>query len=296
METNSRRDFLIKYTQMIEMKKYSNQTLKSYKYHLIRFLDFKNKVSVKNLSSRDINDYLVCLVDSDVSDSYFNQAINAIRFFFKYVLNKKIKDYLVVRPKKAITRPIILDKQEVQAMFDNCKNLKHLAILSLLYSSALRVSEVVNLKISDIDSKQMIIRIRSAKGRKDRLVNLNQKCLDVLRQYYLKYKPKEYLFNGQFSNKYTAHSIQLWIKKLAYDSGINKDVYPHLIRHTALTHNLEQGVDIRLLQVVAGHANIKTTLGYTHISPQFISSIPSPMLGINIMQGRIGNKVINKYA
>jgi site-specific recombinase XerD len=162
-------------------------------------------------------------------------------------------------------------------MFDNCSNLKHLAILSLLYSAALRVSEIVNLKISDIDSKQMVIRIRSAKGRKDRLVPLDKTCLDILRKYYIKYRTKTYLFSGQFSEKYTAHSIQLWIKALAFKSGINKKVYPHLIRHTSLTHNLEMGTDIRKLQVIAGHQNIKTTMGYTHISPKYISATITPL-------------------
>ena len=270
-----------KLTEMIRMKHYSPLTEKSYLYHWRRFEQFKKGKHHSILSSQDINDYLVFLNTKDVSDSYFNQAINAIRFMFRYVFNRKIKNYLVVRPPKAHKQPIILDYIEVQSLFNVCHNAKHLACLSLMYSCALRVSEVIDLKIGNIDSKQMIIYIRSAKGRKDRMVPLSDVCLRVLRAYWLKYKPKEYLFNGQNENpKYTAHSIQLWLKALAFKAGINKRVHPHLIRHTSITHGLEGGTDIRTLQIIAGHKNIKTTIGYTHSSPRFISSVNTPLQNI----------------
>lgn len=285
MRGDKKIDFILKYEQMIRMKHYSPLTLKSYKYHLLKFINFKSKIYITELSSQDINDYLVCLNDSDISDSFFNQAINAILFFFKYVLNKKVKDYLVVRPKKAKTNPIILDYNEIQAMFDNCINLKHRAILSLLYSGGLRSGEVIKLEIKDIDSTQMIINIRSAKGRKDRLIPLDDTCLEVLRDYYKEYKPVKYLFNGQFSTaekptQYTKRSIQEWLKDLAFKSGINKRVYPHLIRHTKITHSLEGGIDIHSEQITSGHSSIKTTIGYTHKSPKFISSIRTPLQNI----------------
>lgn len=186
-------NLLEKYTQMIRMKHYSPMTEKSYVYHLEKFFDFKNRTTVYNLSSQDINDYLVCLNDSDVSDSYFNQAINAIRFFFKYVLNKKIKDYLVVRPKKAKTQPILLSDNEMQSLFNACDNLKHKCILSLIASAGLRVSEIINLKIEDIDNECMIIRIRSAKGRKDRQCLLDRIVLEKLEEYMIKYNPPQIL-------------------------------------------------------------------------------------------------------
>ena len=268
---------------MIRMKKYSEMTLKSYLYHLNNFLDFKNKVSVKNLSSQDINDYLVNLNEKYVSDSYFNQAINAIRFLFVYVLNKKIKDYLVVRPKKAKTNPIILDANEVQAMFDNCTNTKHFAILALLYSTGMRGSEIINLELNDIEWNSNIIRIRSGKGRKDRLVPLD--CTEALKDYIGEYAPVKWVFNGQYSTassptQYTKRSIQEWLKQLAFKSGIDKRVYPHLIRHTKITHSIEGGTDIHSEQILSGHSSIKTTIGYTHKSPKYISSIPTPFQNI----------------
>ncbi len=150
--------------------------------------------------------------------------------------------------------------------------------MSILYSGALRVSEIINLKIEDIDSKLMIIRIRSAKGRKDRMVPLDENCLEILRQYYKQYKPKVYLFNGQNNEpQYSKRSIQEFLKTYAFKAGINKKVCPHLIRHTSITHNLESGTDIRLLQIIAGHQNIKTTCQYTHLSPRFISEIKTPL-------------------
>lgn len=273
--------FLQKFSEMIRMKHYSPETERSYVYHWKQFKKFKSTIHESRLSSQDVNDYLVYLNSTGVSDSSFNQAINAIRFMFKYVFNRKLKSYLVVRPKKAKTQPIILDISEVQAIFDACKNLKHTAILSVLYSGALRVSEIINLKIEDIDSKLMVIRIRSAKGRKDRMVPLDENCLDVLRKYYLKYKPKEYLFNGQNDEpQYSKRSIQEFLKTYAYKAGISKRVYPHLFRHSSITHNLESGTDIRALQIIAGHQNINTTIGYTHLSPRYISEIKTPFSNI----------------
>lgn len=275
-----------KFIEMIRMRKYSSQTETGYLYHLRKFKEYKKGTHETRLSSQDINDYLVYLNTKDVSDSYFNQAINSIRFFFKYVLNKKIKDYLVVRPKKAKTSPIILNQEEVQAMFDNCDNLKHLAILSLFYSAGLRISEVINLKIADIDSNQMVIRITSGKGRKDRLVPLSPETLDILRNYYQEFKPVNYLFNGQknFKGKdleqYSASSIRQFINQIAFRAGINKDVWPHLLRHTKITHSLENGTDIHTEQIISGHSSIKTTIGYTHKSPKFIGSTPTPMQNI----------------
>ena len=275
-------ELLKKYSEIIQMRKYSIETGKCYLYHLLKFFDFKTNVYPYNLSSQDINDYLVHLNSKNVSDSYFNQAINAIKFFFKYVLNRKIKDYMVVRPKRAKTQPIILDKTEIQKMFDVCTNLKHKTILSLLYSTGIRCSEVINLKIKDIDSKLMVIRIISGKGRKSRMVTLDTNVLEMLRKYYLEYKPIEYLFNGQNSLQYSKKSIEEVVKKLGVKCGINKRVYPHLFRHNYITDSLENGIDLRVIKESVGHSSIKTTEAYTHISPKMIANIKSPIQGINL--------------
>lgn len=290
MAVTTKRDLLEKYTQTIRMKGYSEMTLKSYFSHLNLFLDFKNRISCQNLSSQDINDYLVYLNNQKSSDSFFNQAVNAIRFFFKYVLNKKIKDYLVVRPKKAKTQPIILSDEEIQKTFDVCENKKHKAIISLMYGSGLRVSEVINLKIEDVDSKNMVVWIRQSKGKKDRMAILTEQTLFLLRDYFTDYKPKTWLFNGQplktdapgTIKKYTVKSIQQFVKQISAKAGITKNVHPHLYRHGYCTGILDGGGDIHDVAVTAGHQSLKTSMGYIHSSPKYISKIKSPISNIKI--------------
>jgi site-specific recombinase XerD len=279
-----------KFRDMIRMKGYSKQTENSYWWHLENFKKFKKNIHETRLSSQDINDYLIYLNDKSVSESYFNQAINGIRFFFKYVLNKKIKDYLVVRPKKSKTQPIILSDEEIQKTFDVCDNIKHKSILSLMYGSGLRVSEVVNIKIKDVDSKNMVIWIRQSKGKKDRMCILSESTLGLLRQYYKEYRPKEWLFNGQLLKTdppgiikpYTVKSIQQFVKKISLKAGITKRVHPHLYRHGYCTGILDNGGDIHDVAVTAGHSSLKTSMGYIHSSPKYISQIKSPLSKIKI--------------
>lgn len=279
-----------KFTEMMNMKGYSEQTKTSYWWHWGKFKYFKNDVHETRLSSQDINDYLVHLNNQKVSESFFNQSVNGIRFFFKYVLNKKIKDYLVVRPKKSKTAKIILSDEEIQKTFDVCTNIKHKAIISLMYGSGLRVSEVVNLKIENIDSKNMVIWIKQSKGKKDRMAILTQPTLELLRKYFKEYKPKEWLFNGQILKsdppniikQYTVKSIQQFVKDVSVKAGITKKVHPHLYRHGYCTGILDNGGDIHDVAVTAGHQSLKTSMGYIHSSPRYISKIQSPLSAIRL--------------
>lgn len=271
-----------KFIDIMVMKSFSEMTIKSYSWHWDKFTEFKKGVHVTRLSSQDINDYLVYLNSINTGDSFFNQAINAIRFFFTYSLNKKIKDYMVVRPKKAKTLPILLDDNELQLMFDNCHNLKHKCILSLLFSGGLRVSEVINLKQSEIDPVKNIIFIRAGKGKKDRLVGLNPKVWELIQKYYSEYNPIDWVFNGQFRGQYTSRSIEQFIKDIAKKSGIKKKVHPHLFRHQFITMLLENKEDIYTAQLLAGHSKTATTIGYGHLRDKFISSIQSPISSIRL--------------
>lgn len=187
-----------------------------------------------------------------------------------------------MRPKKAKAQPILLSDSELQSLFDVCTNIKHRCILSLLYSGGLRCGEIINLQITDIDSKCMVIRIRSGKGRKDRMVTLNPKVLELLREYFKEYRPVNYLFNGQIKEQYTKRSIEQFIKDLAIKSGITKRVYPHLIRHQFITALLENGEDIYTAQLLAGHSKTSTTIGYAHLRDKFISKVKSPIENINL--------------
>lgn len=269
-----------KLTEVLHLKNYSEQTIKSYAYHLESFLLFKKDRHYTSLSSQDVKDYLVHIQEK--SESFRNQAINSIRCLFTYILNRKLKAYLVIRPKKSKTSPILLSESELSAIFKVCSNKKHLAIFYLMYGAGLRVSEVINLKIEHIDSKNNLIHIRSGKGKKDRSVMLDETVLNALRGYFKVYRPNEYLFNGQNNSlKYSVSSIQQFVKAYARKAGISKRVHPHLMRHQFATGVLECGGGIYDTQVLLGHASPTTTAKvYAHLSPKYISSIKSSIANI----------------
>jgi site-specific recombinase XerD len=199
-------------------------------------------------------------------------VINAIRFLYKFGLDKKYDKVSFKRPKSEKKLPRVIDGEFIKEKLNKIGNLKHKAILTLTYSVGLRVSEIVNLKIEDIDSKRMLIHIKNAKGRKDRLVPLSATVLNLLREYYVEYKPKEYLFNGQNSNQYSIGSCQKIYKKYIDESG-----HIHTLRHSCATNLLENGTDLKLIQKILGHSNVKTTEIYTHVSNQMLSKINLPI-------------------
>jgi site-specific recombinase XerD len=187
-------------------------------------------------------------------------------------LNKKYDKVSFKRPRTEKKLPKVIDGEYIKSQLSKIGNLKHKSILTLTYSVGLRVSEVVNLKISDIDSKRMLIHIKNAKGRKDRIVPLSQTVLELLRQYFKEYKPKEFLFNGQNSLQYSIGSCQKIYKKY-----IDGESSIHTLRHSSFTNLLENGTDLRIIQKIAGHSNSKTTEIYTHVSNQLLNRINLPI-------------------
>lgn len=185
-------------------------------------------------------------------------------------------------PKSENKLPIVLSQDEVQKMFDVCENLKHKVILSLLYSYGLRVSELINLKWSNIDRSRMIINVIGGKGNKDRQLMLSEQLIPLLEKYYKQYKTENYILVGQFSEQYSARSVGEVVKKLANKAGIKKRVYTHLMRYNCFTHLVESGCDINIIQKLAGHNNVKTTMIYCHISDSLISKINSPLNSIRL--------------
>ena len=173
--------------------------------------------------------------------------------------------------------PVVLSKFEVKRLLNAVSNLKHLAILSLIYSAGLRISEAINMKIKDIDSERGLIYIKNAKGRKDRVVNLSPTLLILLRKYVKEYRPRDYLFNGQGSEQYAAESIRNIFRKAVKKAGIKKPVRVHTLRHSFATHMLEKGVDIRYIQEILGHSDPKTTMIYTHVSERKITTFINPL-------------------
>ena len=162
-------------------------------------------------------------------------------------------------------------------MLENVHNLKHLCIIQLLYGAGLRVSEVLDLKLTDIESKNMLIHVRNSKGNKDRVVVLSEKLLEDLRKYFMRYKPKDHLFEGQNAPRYSAKSIQNLVKAAASRAGIKKRVTPHMLRHSFATHLIEKGMDIRYVQEMLGHQSIKTTQIYTHVTDSARRNLQSPL-------------------
>lgn len=249
--------------------KYSNNTIKTYSHYLIEFLNKVDKYN-KHIVSNDLNDFLKSYKFS--SNSQQNQMISTLKFFYEKVLKKKYKKIDFQRPRKEKKLPQIIDKDLLLKSINNIKNIKHKAIISLAYSIGLRVSEIINLKLNDIDSKRMIIFIKQSKGKKDRILPLSNEILLLLRKYYKEFKPKIYLFNGQNQLQYSSSSCNKIVKK-----HIGDDYHFHLLRHSSFTHLLENGTDLRIIQKIAGHKSIKTTETYTHVSINLLQSINLPL-------------------
>jgi integrase/recombinase XerD len=255
--------------QKLNYLNYSIRTRNNYLSHIGKFLKSQEK-SALHLNSQDFQSYLDNYQFTSVPQQ--NQVINAIRFLYKFGLNKKYDKVSFKRPKSEKKLPKVVDGEFIKTQLSKIENLKHKALLTLTFSVGLRVSEIVNLKITDIDSKRMLIHIKNAKGRKDRIVPLSQNVLTLLREYFTQYKPKEYLFNGQNSTQYSIGSCQKLYKKHIDPTG-----HIHTLRHSCFTNLLENGTDLRIIQKIAGHSNVKTTEIYTHVSNQVLSKINLPI-------------------
>lgn len=267
-----------KFIQEMNRRNYSKNTINNYVSCLNVFFSEVKKDHPKNINQFDIKQFLSSCIKVNTQRNYQG----AIKKFYDICLNQKnkFKNIPYARVEKKL--PIVLSKDEIQKMFDVCDNLKHKTILTLLYACGLRVSELLNLKWSHIDRSRMIINVIQGKGNKDRQVMLPQNIIPLLEKYYKEYKPKEYVLNGQNSLQYSDRSVLQVVKHLAEKANISKRVYTHLLRHCSFTHLCESGTDINLIQKLAGHKNVSTTMIYTHISDNLISKINSPINSISI--------------
>ncbi len=265
------------YINKLILKKYAKSTAKTYISMFEKFMDFYRNQNINNLNEKDIKNYLLQLSKTDKSSSFLNQSINAIKFYYEVVLQMPNRFYDIERPIKKKTLPKVLSKEAIFKMIQVTTNIKHSCIISLLYSSGLRKSELLNLKLTDIDGKKMTIRIENAKGGKDRITILSKGLVEKLRSYWTEYKTKTYLFEGQKGKKYSAESVSKIIHKASVKAKILKRVTPHMLRHSFATHLLEDGVDLRTIQLLLGHSSIKTTEIYTHITVNSLISIKNPL-------------------
>lgn len=263
---------------------FSPKTIKSYKNHLIRFRMHFNR-PIHEASLQDIKDFLLTMInEKGVSHSYIGQAISALKFYYEEVL--KNTDFLIElpRPKKDNKLPDVLSQDEAMLIFKAIDNPKHKALMLMVYSSGLRVGEVVRVKIEDIDSQRMLIHIRGAKGRKDRFTMLSKQALIFLRRYFKIYRPEVWLFPGDKEGGHLSErTAQRIFEKALQKSGIIKKVSIHSLRHSFATHLLEEGTDLRYIQELLGHNSSKTTEIYTHVTKKDITKITSPL--DRLMQG-----------
>ncbi len=266
-------------------RKYSRRTVKGYLYYNRDFLNYVKK-NPQDVRDSDIKDYLVYLAEEKESaTSTLNQAINALKFYYGGMLKKKFL-YEIKRPRKDKKLPVVLSKEEIAKILNSVDNVKHKAILMLVYSAGLRVGEVVKLKSDDIDSKRMLIHIKGAKGRKDRYTLLSEIALGILREYWRQYKPQKWLFEGARKDRYiTTRTVDKVMEHACTKADINKDVSVHTLRHSFATHLLEGGTDLRYIQELLGHQSSKTTEIYTHVSTQSLGKIKSPLDGLNLKKG-----------
>lgn len=258
--------------------------MKGYLYYNRDFLNFINK-KPSEITDSDIKDYLLYLAEEKQSaTSTLNQAINALKFYYGTMLKKKFL-YDIKRPRKDKKLPVVLSAEEVAKILNSADNLKHKAILMLVYSAGLRVGEVVKLKPEDIDSKRMLIHIKGAKGRKDRYTLLSEKTLEVLREYWRQYKPDIWLFEGARAGRYlSTRTVEKILEHACEKANIRKDVSVHTLRHSFATHLLEGGTDLRYIQELLGHTSSKTTEIYTHVSTKSLGKIKSPLDSLELKE------------
>jgi site-specific recombinase XerD len=265
------------FLRKLELKKYAQNTAKTYIGLFELFINHYKDKELKSIDENDIRSYLQLMVQQNKSNSYINQMINSIKFYFEVVLEMPNRFYSIERPRKHESLPKVISLEEVQLLINNTNDIKHKCIVSLLYSAGLRRNELLNLKLEDIDSKRMVINIKNGKGNKDRLTILSPSVLENLRIYFKEWRPKKYVFEGQKGEKYSAESVAKIINNAAVKARIRKKITPHMLRHSFATHLLENGTDLRYIQVLLGHSSTKTTEIYTQVAINNIKTIKSPI-------------------
>ena len=269
---------LKKYIQWLSSKRYSSNTIKTYSEALKSFLVFYREKTIADITNEDViiynNEYIL---KNNLSSSYQNQIVNAIKLFFSTVRGAKIEIDKIHRSKRSKILPNVLSKEEIKLILNAHSNIKHKTMLSLIYSCGLRRSELLNLKPADIDSKRGIVIIKQGKGKKDRISPLSLKILEMLREYYSIYKPAIWLFEGQnLGEQYSEYSLQSVLKQALQKVATKKSITLHWLRHSYAKHLLESGTDLRYIQELLGHSSSKTTEIYTHVSTKSIQQIKSP--------------------
>jgi site-specific recombinase XerD len=266
------------FRNMLVLKGYSSNTIRNYCNEFHQMLRLLGARSVNDLSKQQVMSYLLWLLQKQgCSETKVHTAVNAIKFYFEKVMGREKEFYNLPRPKKPFKLPGMMAEEEVKSVINHISNIKHRAMIMAGYAAGMRVSEIIGLRPENIDSKRMMIHIQGAKGKKDRMVPLAVRLLEVLREYYKKYQPKIFLFEGKPGEPYSARSVQEILQQAKKKANVSKKGSVHLLRHSYATHLMEAGTDIRIIQELLGHNSIKTTTRYTHVSKKDIGRIESPL-------------------
>jgi integrase/recombinase XerD len=259
-------------------KRYSASTIGTYTEALVIFLRYCYEKPLSEIRNEDLitfnNDYIL---KNKLSSSYQNQIVNAIKLFFGNMEHRKMDPDLIHRPKRQHVLPNVLSKEEVKALLEQCRNLKHRTMLSIIYSAGLRCGELINLRLRDVEMDRQLIMIRSGKGNRDRVVPLSPKIKALVETYIKEYRPREYVFEGWKNNpQYDVRSLQQVLKQAVQRAGIKKPVSLHWLRHSYATHLLDTGTHLRYIQQLLGHKSSRTTDIYTHVSSRRLEHVRSP--------------------
>jgi len=265
------------YLLKLELKRYAYNTAKTYISLFEKFINRFYNTPLNELTENEMRQYLKELNDQNKSNSYIHQAVNSIKFYFEIVLGMPNRFYEIERPRPQTRLPKVLSIEEITALINSTNNIKHKCIVSLLYSAGLRRSELIKLKLTDIDSDRMLIHVISAKGNKDRYTILSKTTLIDLRIYFKQWKPKVFLFEGPKGFQYSPSSVLKIVNRAGEKANIKKRVTPHMLRHSFATHLLENNTDLRYIQSLLGHSSSTTTETYTQVATKYLQIVQSPL-------------------
>jgi len=266
------------YLEILEQKRYAKSTINTYTSYFRQFVNYFSGQLLEEVTVEQINDYLLKLIRKEsMSPSKQNQLINAIKFYYEKVLGRERQYYTINRPRKTKALPKVITEDELFKMLEIASNSKNKLIIGLIYSAGLRRGEMINLRKEDIITGKKMIFVRGAKGKKDRTTILSDMIVGFLDTYYNEYKPNYWVVEGPARKQYSETSVLNIIKNIAKKADISRTVTPHMLRHSFATHLLEQGVDLRYIQMLLGHSSSKTTEIYTHVSKKSLANIKSPL-------------------
>ena len=276
--TDNQKKLLNSFYIYLKGKRYSKSTVRTYTFFVADFINYNSKRALNQLTNRDVELFIeTVFIERNYSISSQRQFISALKIFIIFYPHTKINNLTLERPKKTRNLPSVLSQEEILNIISCTQNLKHRAVIALIYSCGLRISELINLKLAHflLERKQLII--KNGKGRKDRYVSLADSFYPLLSNYYHSYKPKKYFVEGRKGERYSAQSVRHFLRKSCSKARIKKTVTPHTLRHSYATHLLENGVDIRYIQSLLGHAKPETTMIYTHVKRKDLMEIQNPL-------------------